>query len=51
MQKEKKNFSGYKIQSPNYACTKIYMWKLFCNAFLNKHLTNNGVLTVYTQMC
>jgi hypothetical protein len=27
-----------------------FIWELFCSAFLNKHLTNNGVLAVYTQM-
>jgi len=37
------------MQDPNYACTKMYMWELFCSVFLNKNLTNNGVLTVYKQ--
>jgi hypothetical protein len=38
------------MQDPNYAWTKMYIWELFCSAFLNKNLTKNGVLTVYTQL-
>jgi len=38
------------MQGQNYAYTKINIWELFCNDFLNKHLNNNDVLTVWTQI-